>query len=172
MTETPQERARRFMDELDLQKGKHFTVGDVKLMLNNIAHMPGQGPLGASRAPVAVERIQRGDVFIATLVGGKVRPWIVLHVSGQTVSAVAMTSSDESAPLTFPSRCRFWPGSYIAGTVSNFRLEQACEEVTRPYTARTHLTEIEREIVRGLFGGKRRKKAPALRIIRDERNTA
>lgn len=168
MTETPQERARRLMGELDLRKGKSFTVGDVKLILNNIANMQQVGVLSeaeaeGSRAPTTCEHIRRGDVFVSKLVGGKLRPWVVLHVTGDMVSALALSTSAESTPVSFPSQCRFWPSSHICATVTCFNREFASREVTRPYTARAHLTEIERQVFATL-APKRKRKATVTRL--------
>lgn len=98
------------------------------------------------RDPISVTELQRGDVFIHKLVGGKVRPWVVLKVFEDHVTAVAL-STGEHVPGSVPSKCRLWKDSWICPTVTNVSMEFATKEVTRPYTALRHLDEIERDIV-------------------------
>lgn len=149
MNETASDRARRLMKEVDSASLQNYSKGEVKTILNSIAQcsdIPAvdDAALGC-RAPAKVATLMRGDVFIATLVGGKVRPWVVLAVDGDFVSAVAL-SSGESAPGMIKSKCRYWPSSWIGCTVSAFSLEMATREVTRPYTNLRHLAEVERTI--------------------------
>lgn len=101
---------------------------------------------GTCRGPFKAAAIQRGDVFIHKLVGGKVRPWVVLKDEGDHVIAVSMSSS-KCIPGAFKSQCRFWPNSWITPTITKVDKHLALEEVTRPYSNRAHLAQIEREIV-------------------------
>jgi len=164
MAETLQEKARRFMLELDTLGKSNFTKGDVKLMLNELSQTASETvrkPVEAEdtrtcREPVVCDNIRRGDVFIGHTVGGKARPWVVLHVAGERVSAMAMSSGQAQGGM-FASKCRYWPDSHIGGTISFFRRDVASKEVTRPYTARSHLTEVEDFLNRTLFGRKPRK---------------
>lgn len=89
-------------------------------------------------------------MFISKAVGGKIRPWIVLRIADEVVTAVGMSSSD-SAPNMIRSDCRYWPGCWIGTTLSQFDLERAQAEVMRPYTNLNHLRHIE-ERVYGLMG--------------------
>ena len=168
--EIPQTRARRLMDEIDTRAQDKFTKGDVKLLLNNIAQMPlsqarPEAPdAEGCRAPVLVESIRRGDVFIAKTIGGKVRPWVVLHVSGDVVTATGLSSS-ESAPGLLPSQCRYWPDAWLGGAVCTFARETATAEVTRPYTARQHLSEVEAAFLSN-FGKKRKATVRKLALVR------
>jgi hypothetical protein len=133
--------AREMMRGIDENPRANYTAGDVKSMLNRFA---GFGEAVSScREPVAVVDLRRGDVFIHKLVGGKVRPWIVLRVSGEFVSAVAMSKSG-SARGMIPSQCRLWPDQFIGVTLSAIPFDEAVQEVTRPYTNLPHLGEIER----------------------------
>ena len=169
MSETPQERAKRLMLECDTSGKTNYTKGEVKLILNNFAHMAGPAFLADApeadgcRAPTATDTLRRGDVFIARLVGGKVRPWCVLRVSGDTVVAMAM-STGEHVPGQSLSQCRYWPGSYIGGTVTTFTLDFARQEVTRPYTAAAHLRATERALFEAFGATPRRRKAPVARL--------
>ena len=169
MTETPQERAKRLMLECDTSGKAHYTKGEVKLLLNNFSCMSGAAyPADAPdaegcRAPTTTDTLRRGDVFIARHVGGKTRPWCVLRVSGETVVAMAL-SSGQTVPGQSPSQCRYWPGSYIGGTVTTFTLDFARQEVTRPYTAAAHLRATERETFEIFGATTRRRKAPVARL--------
>lgn len=152
MSETPQQCAKRLMDEIEACKQGTYTKGEVKTLLNHIFMIrPADGrPQGVPeswdadgcRSPARVTSLQRGDVFIAKTVGGKVRPWIVLRVQDEVVSAVAMSSGDK-APRMIQSKCRLWPGGWIGATITLFDVEVAVSEVTRPYTNFAHLAEIE-----------------------------
>lgn len=166
-SETPQMRARRLMDEIDLSGRGSLSKSEAKVMLNSIAQMSPQrdgiAPVGSMaedqptcRSPIQCEKIRRGDVFIAHTIGGKTRPWVVLHVRDGAVVAVAMTGSKESAPNLFPSACRFWPDNWIGGAVATFYKDIATREVTRPYTARAHLAEVEAAITKSLATGRRK----------------
>jgi hypothetical protein len=98
------------------------------------------------RDPISVTELQRGDVFIHKLVGGKVRPWVVLKVFEDHVAAVSL-STGESVPGSTRSKCRLWKDSWICPTVTNVSMDFATKEVTRPYTALRHLDEVERDII-------------------------
>ena len=171
MSETPQERAKRLMLECDTSGKSHFTKGEVKLILNNFANMPAPGTAAPAvapdaegcRAPTTTETLRRGDVFIARHVGGKVRPWCVLRVSGETVVAMAISSS-QSVPGQALSQCRYWPGAYLGGTVGTFALDCARQEVTRPYTAAAHLRATERALFETFGATQKRRKAPVARL--------
>lgn len=149
MSETASERARRLMKEVDTASLQNYTKGEVKTILNSISQCADQAPMDddelGCRGPVKVASLMRGDVFIAKLVGGKVRPWLVLAVDGDFVSAVALSSGD-SAPGMVKAKCRYWASSWIGCTVSAFSLDMATREVTRPYTNTRHLAEVERAI--------------------------
>lgn len=151
--EMAHERAARLALEIGARSSKSMATGEVKSLMESIASL-GQREVGAAqiedtcRAPVKLDALRRGDVFIAKVTGGKARPWVVLAVCGENVSAVTMSSAN-SAPNLEPSRCRFWPHSWIGTTVSLFEIEYAGREVTRPYTNLPHLREIEHSISRG-----------------------
>ncbi|MDE4176375.1 hypothetical protein PXK01_19640 [Phaeobacter sp. PT47_59] len=152
--ETPRERAKRLMIEVSGSSKETYSKGDVKTMLNSIAGAsdgPGRaaGPISdeGCRAPACLDELRRGDVFIAKAVGGKVRPWIVLRVTDDVVTAVSMSSGD-SAPNMVRSECRYWPGGWIGSTLAQFPIEKALAEVTRPYTNLPHLRAVEREAYR------------------------
>ena len=147
--ETPQERAVRLSSEVDRAQKNSYTPGEVKAILNSISQMPSREvPFGVAedagtcRLPVEFPAVRRGDVFIARTVGGKVRPWVTLRVRGEIVYAVALSSKDTSPGVT-PSRCRYWPNSFLGITVAAFAMDTARQEVTRPYTAHSHLVEVE-----------------------------
>lgn len=144
--ETASGRADRLMSEIGEAKQESYSRGEVRTILNSIK-MLGDG---VTEALAEAEYLRRGDVFAFRLVGGKVRPWIVLHVAGDNVSAVAMSSGD-SAPGMVPSKCRLWPGSWIGTTVSLFNADDARRSVIRPYTNIQHLREIEARL-HSIFG--------------------
>ena len=156
--ETPQQRAIRLIAEIESASPQHYTKGEVKTILNSIAQIQDRasGALNAAapdegcRGPVETKTLLRGDVFIAKLVGGKVRPWIALRITGKVVVAVAVSSGDHF-PGAIPAKCRFWPGNWIGSTVSLFDLAVAVQEVTRPYTNARHLQEIEANVAKA-FG--------------------
>lgn len=99
---------------------------------------------------VEVEEIRRGDVFWHKLVGGKRRPWIVLSVKSDIVLAVALSTGD-SAPRMVQAKCRFWAGRWVGTTTTLVTADLAKQSVTRPYTDREHLREIEAHIAE-LYG--------------------
>ena len=145
MAETAKEMALRLMHQMDAEPKANYSKGEVKSILKVISDRPEQ-PVTVDndegcRGPCEVETLRRGDVFIARLVGGKVRPWIVLSVSDGVVSAVAFSHAD-TAPLMVPSQCRLWRGSWIGKTISVFSEDVAKKEVTRPYTNLRHLDQI------------------------------
>lgn len=143
MTETPTERAARFMGLVDENEKKTYSKGEVRHFLNEIQKMR----LAESSTGVEVQKIKRGDVFMGSMVGGKLRPWVVLHVLEHSVSALAMSGNGESAPQARKSQCRYWPASFLGFTISLFPKNTAMASVTRPYTARAHLTSVERDLV-------------------------
>ncbi len=146
MTETANSMALRLMREVEDAKKPSYAKGEVKTVLNSIAQAGKLETLdGTCRAPVALKTLRRGDVFIAKVVGGKVRPWITLNVGSEIITAVSMSSGD-SAPGMKKSQCRFWPSSWVGSTISAFDMEFASKEVTRPYTNLVHLDEIEASI--------------------------
>lgn len=139
--------AARLMNEIGSGAKGQYTKGEVKTIMNSIAQA-GDGAVNEAatcRAPVSTDNLLRGDVFIAKAVGGKVRPWIVLNVRDEIVTAVALSSGD-TAPAMVRSECRLWPGSWIGSTLSQFSIETAQQEVTRPYTNLSHLRKVERGI--------------------------
>lgn len=150
MKETVKERADRLMGEVEKEAKTHFTKGEVKALINhfavtNFAPDRGEEADTGCRAPIMLADLSRGDVFIAKVLGGKVRPWITLHVEDGVVTAVPL-SSGESAPNMIKAQCRFWPSNWIGTTIAQFHLEVAVQEVSRPYTNRNHLKEVERHI--------------------------
>lgn len=151
--ETPRDRAKRLKVEIEALPKSSYTKAEVAAVCSSIAGAPviESEDMGC-RAPETVTDLRRGDVFIAKLVGGKVRPWIVLSVDvdADIVTAVSMSSGD-SAPGMVESQCRFWPRSFIGTTVSLFRQQQARSEVTRPYTNLRHLADVEASIA-ALYG--------------------
>lgn len=136
------------LDEAGLKKT--YLGGDVKTMLNKLATAADnetRGPVeDTCRAPITVKSVRRGDVFIASTYGGKVRPWVVLRVRGEMVDALAFSSGDK-APELEQSRCRYWPGAWLGSATAVFSLAHATKEVTRPYTDLPHLAEIENRIL-------------------------
>lgn len=169
MTETASQKAARLMQEVDGVSKSNYTKGEVKTILNNIAQTCGESvatpEAEGCRAPAEITSIRRGDVFIAKMVGGKVRPWIVLRVSDGIITAVAMSSGDK-APNMIRSQCRLWPGNWIGTTVSLFDASHARQEVTRPYTNAKHLREIEMHLVQsfGLLPRKHVRKASVTKL--------
>jgi len=141
---TPQEQIRALMHDVSEAKKETYTKGEVKNILNSVASL---SDLGNHTQEIA--GIRRGDVFIAKMVGGKVRPWVVLSVRSEIVCAVCMSGGDRAPHMT-KSECRLWPGSWIGSTVSLFAESLASKAVTRPYTNAAHLRDIERKIS-GLF---------------------
>lgn len=135
-------RAFRIMGEIsDASKGT-YSKGELKTILNSISAV---GSGDSCNSECHADSMRRGDVFIAKLVGGKVRPWITLSVRSEVVVAVAMSSSD-SAPRMTKAKSRFWPGSWIGSTVSAFDESTARLQVTRPYSNDAHLREVERHL--------------------------
>ena len=149
--ESPSERATRLMEEVRGSELATYTRGQVIDVLNSVA---AAGHTCADSL-TTVHHMQRGDVFIAKLVGGKVRPWVTLRVFDALVVAVGLSSGD-SAPRMVKSQCRFWPGAWIGTTVSLFNEESVRHSVSRPYTALKHLREIEGGLA-GLFGLRRQR---------------
>ena len=155
-TERAHERAARLAREVGARTAKAIPTGEVKTMMESIAILGGRDVETAPavaidetcRAPITLTELQRGDVFIAKVTGGKVRPWVVLGVCGENVSAVTM-SSGPTAPNVVRTKCRLWPNSWIGTTISLFEIEYAAREVTRPYTNLPHLREIEKIIAQG-----------------------
>lgn len=166
-TETPKALAARLMREVEEKSQANYTKGEVKSILNRIATTrdpaSDEDDVGSCRAPATVTELRRGDVFIGRLVGGKVRPWIVLHIADDIVSAVAMSSGD-SAPGMTRSECRLWQGSWIGATVTLFKAETAMKEVTRPYTNHRHLAEIEAHVAK-IHGMAVVPKVPEKRVV-------
>ncbi|MGC1494200.1 MAG: hypothetical protein WA790_00215 [Sulfitobacter sp.] len=151
-TERAHERAARYADELKVSNKQSVSLGKAVEMLSSVASLGGREPDAAiegesCRAPVALDKLQRGDVFIAKVTGGKRRPWIVLGICGDNVSAVSMSSGDK-CPGTVQSKCRLWPDSWIGTTISLFEISFAGREVTRPYTNIPHIREIEAGIAK------------------------
>lgn len=147
--ETAGQRARRLMGEIEASNKGTYSKGDVKLILNQFSSMdaPPQADICETcRAPAEVGDLRRGDVFIHKLVGGKVRPWIVLSCDGRVVRAVAMSSGDK-VPDCVQAKCRLWPGAWITSTLATVSVEFASAEVTRPYTNLRHLAEVESAIL-------------------------
>jgi hypothetical protein len=165
--QTPQERAKALMDEIDTAGLKrNYSGAEVKTILNTIACMKDAAQLveDTCRAPISVEKLRRGDVFIAGTYGGKPRPWVVLRVRPEAVDATAM-SSGEKAPDLVQSKCRLWPGSWLGSAVASFRMDVATREVTRPYTNLAHLSEIEAAIYGRVAPGRAKSIADIARKI-------
>lgn len=173
MTETAQQRAKRLLSEVSASKiKKTYTPGEVRNILETIANAKDTVTVASDdtcRAPIKLDKVSRGDVFIHKLVGGKVRPWVVLRVSENMVTAVALSSGDSAANM-IQARCRLWKGSWIGTAVSQFDMDHAAQEVTRPYTNHAHLSEIENHIAAGM--GMRVEKLPltSLAQIRERLN--
>jgi len=146
--ETPAEMAQRLAGEIGDGSQKSYTKGEVKHHLNNIAALKQDPPSvdTGCRAPTKVGELRRGDVFIATAIGGKVRPWIVLFVDDGFVSAVSLSTGD-SAPNMTKSQCRYWARNWIGSTIAQFTLDHATQEVTRPYTNLVHLSEVQGQLI-------------------------
>ena len=130
---------------------KHYGKREVEKMLDSaISKLEDAGVPDMSetcRGPIQIETLRRGDVFIHKLIGGKVRPWIVLKDKGEFVIAVSMSSS-KCIPGAIKSKCRLWPNSWITPTITTVSKEFALKEVTRPYTDHAHLEKIEQDIMR------------------------
>jgi len=153
-SEMAHERAARLAVEIGLRASKSMSTGEAKSLMESVASLGGRDgsqPIeDTCRAPVKLDALQRGDVFLAKVTGGKLRPWVVLGICGGNVSAVTMSSA-ESAPNVLKSECRFWPDSWIGTTVSLFDMEYACQEVTRPYTNMAHLRQVEVNFAKSLI---------------------
>lgn len=135
---------------------KSYGKRELEIMIKSAVVKAGEGSIDTSttcRQPISVNDLRRGDVFIHKLVGGKVRPWIVLKIHDDTVTCVAM-SSGETVPNSVQSQCRYWPESFICPTVTSVNLKAATKEVTRPYTNLAHLSEIENLLREGLFSSR------------------
>lgn len=109
--------------------------------------------VSTDRDVIEVEQIRRGDVFWHKLVGGKMRPWIALHVNEHSVVAVCLSGGETAAEMT-KADCRFWPGDWIGNTISIFRPEEARRAVTRPFTNAQQLADVEAKLI-GIFSGER-----------------
>lgn len=149
--ESPTERAERMICEVRDDDRQSYTKGEVAEFLSRIV---AAGNTSADSL-IEVARMQRGDVLIARLVGGKIRPWVTLSVKEGLVTAVAMSSGDK-APRMIQSQCRLWPGGWVGTTVSLFDEAIVRLSVSRPYTAATHLREIEGRLA-SLYGLRRKK---------------
>ena len=136
---------RSVMDQIGTSDKSNYTKGEVRHILNDASQKT-----GGCTSTTDVDKVRRGDVFIHKLVGGKVRPWIVLSVRSGLVAAVSMSSGD-SAPRMIKGKCRLWPGSWIGTTVSLFEEDTARQCVSRPYTNSKHLREVEAHIAE-LYG--------------------
>lgn len=149
--ESPSERAARLIQEVRESDRETYARGQVIDVLNSVA---AAGHTCADSL-TTVQNMQRGDVFIAKLVGGKIRPWATLRVFDALVAAVGLSSGD-SAPRMVKSQCRFWPGAWLGTTVSLFNEEAVRHSVSRPYTNLSHLREIEGQLA-ALYGLRRRR---------------
>ena len=165
MTETAAQKAERLMQQVSDASKSHYTPGEVRHILNNIATTTDLHYAGEE-----VVAVKRGDTFIAKVTGGKYRPWVVLSVRDEIVCAVAMSSGDR-APRMLKSQCRLWPRAWIGTTVSLFDHDLARKAVSRPYTNAKHLREVEAHVA-GLMGlrtlrraGRRRPKPGTLRAV-------
>lgn len=148
------ERASEYMEAIRGSTTGHYAKGEVLSMLNTIAQCPTTAKIDPIQTPedddtgimsVEVPQLRRGDVVWFKLVGGKGRPWVVLHSDGATVVAIAM-STGEHVPGSAASQCRFWPRSYLGTTVAVLDHEEARKRATRPYTNLRHLREFETEL--------------------------
>lgn len=144
LCESPADRAERFLSEINANQKEQYGRVEIQHLLKGVI---GAGDLwnGLRR----IETIQRGDVFIAKVVGGKIRPWIALSSKAGVVSAVAMSSGDR-APRMIKSKARYWAGSWISATVSLFEEAEVRDRVSLPYNNRDHLREIEAHCAREL----------------------
>lgn len=160
--ENPQQRASRYIDEM---KDEPHSPGEVRQLLNAIKTMPlsrnevedigDTAPPRIGNMP-AVLQVRRGDVFIAPGVGGKKRPWAILNVRGDVVTATAMSSGNK-APNLVQTECRFWRGSWVGGATAQFPVQMVVSHITRPLTDFAALLEAEALIIKALVG-----EAPAI----------
>ena len=128
---------RDLMNAVESNPKGSYSKGEVKTILNSVS--------GTDFGSIEVDHLKRGDVFSATMVGGKRRPWLTLSVRGGMVVAVAITSATD-IPGARPARCRYWPGSYVGSTVSVFDHDFARKSFIRPYSNAADIREIEAEL--------------------------
>jgi len=151
--ETPQERALRYLNDIDGSTTGHYKAGEVKTLLHPIPKIPASrnhsevvsGEEGC-RSTVSLDSVRRGDVFIASAVGGKHRPWVVLRVQGDSVLATCLSSSTQVDGALI-SECRYWPDCFIGGAIATFPMDQATREVTRRFTAKGQLNDVEQGFI-------------------------
>jgi hypothetical protein len=93
---------------------------------------------------ITVDKVQTGDTFYYKVVGGKVRPWVVLWVRKGVVGAATITHSD--MPFGYACQCRFWVGSFIGPTVTLLDESFIKDKIYLPYTNKKHLTEVRNSI--------------------------
>ena len=140
LMESPTDRAERLVREINADSKETYTRIEVVKLLNAV-NACGR----VWNALKSGETVQRGDVFLAKVTGGKTRPWICLSSSDGLITAVGMSSGDH-APKMIASQARYWSSNWIGSTVSMFREKEVREFVTLPYNNRDHLREIERAI--------------------------
>lgn len=165
--ETSAEMARRLMNDIGESTQGSYTKGEVRTILNAIAMKQDT----TSENTVPVDRLSRGDVFIGKTIGGKQRPWIVLSCRKGRVCAVALSASGPASGVRIAdkSRCRFWPDAWLTATLTVFNEDEARKHVSRPYTNKAHLREVE-EMLGRIFAlpriqRPRRRAAPKLRAV-------
>lgn len=141
--EPPAERAERLIQEISASGKETYTRCEVSHLLNSVK---GAGTLWSGLRKL--DNLVRGDVFIAKVVGGKIRPWCVLSCRDGTVVAVAMSSGD-SAPGMVKCESRYWSG-WFGMTVSSFREDEARQHCSLPYGNRDHLREVERQLANSM----------------------
>lgn len=151
--ETARGRAARLLQLVKTNALETYTKKEVQDLLNLVATafepVVSADDAPGCRAPVAMEHVGRGDVFIAKTLGGKVRPWVVLrhHSDDNSVVAIPLSGSEGAPPGMVPSQCPYWPNNFLGSAIVSFDEHVATAEVTRPFTALKQLDQVERSIV-------------------------
>jgi len=114
-----------------------YRKGEVKTLLNN---------LNPQYIYYSLDKLRVGDVFMYKLVGGKIRPWVVMFNKKGMVGAATLTH-DITLPNSYKSECRFYKDSIIGPTLSIFEEERLLDCCLAPYTNKKHLSEVKRSLI-------------------------
>lgn len=99
---------------------------------------------------IKVDKMQEGDTFWYTVVGGKRRPWVTLWVRKGLVGAASLTHTEMEGG--WPCQARMWgEGCYIGPTLITVEEDRVKDSIYFPYQNRKHLKEIKMKI-KGIWG--------------------
>ena len=114
-----------------------YRKGEVKVLLNN---------LNPQYIYYSVDKLYIGDVFMHKIVGGKVRPWVVMFNRRGLVGAATLTH-DLNLAYSYKSECRFYKDSVIGPTLALFEEDRVLDCCLAPYTNKKHLSEVRKSLL-------------------------